>query len=223
MRFYWLSTEFVLGAPVADLRLVVDTEPEGECWPNGEKLGPSEPITAWDEHNRARYLGDKVRSGANSLLLRAKPSPYNAKHIAVFPATAAEPVVLSGSFSISCEGSLMPPLDAIEIGDWREKGLAHFAGTGIYRKSFGWSGGDALFRLDVGRSVAELVVDGVSLGKRAWGPRQFIATGLSAGEHQLEIRITNTLAGILRRFYGGNVVAEIPPCGLLAPVKIARI
>lgn len=219
---YWLSAEFRLTDRIADLRLVVDSELVESCWLNGEDLGPSQPTTVWDEHNRAWGFGDKARPGANSLLLRAKPSPYNASHIAIFPVTVAEPLVLSGHFSVSRDGLALPP-PTIHIGDWREKGLPHFAGTGIYRRSFSWLGGDALFVLDAGRSVAEVIVDGVLLGKRAWGPRQFIAWGLQAGEHQLEIRVTNTLAGILRRFYGGGVVSEIPACGLLSPVRIARI
>ena len=68
----------------------------------------------------------------------------------------------------------------------------------------------------------EVLVDGVSLGKRAWGPRRFLAKDLAAGEHVLEMRVTNTLGGILRRFYnaGAAPVSEIPPCGLLSAVKV---
>jgi len=201
---------------------VVDTDYVQEAWLNGRNLGASRPITVWDEHNRTWDFGEHLKMGRNSLLLRVRPSPYNAEHVAIFPVSIVEPVVLRGSFSVSDGGALAAPVTALEIGDWGKQGLPHFAGVGIYANEFSWPGGDAAIDVNAGSCVVEVLVDGRSLGKRAWGSRKFLAAGLQPGTHTIEIRVTNTLAGILRRYYGAEKVSEIPACGLLSPVKITH-
>jgi hypothetical protein len=222
MKQYWLSANFRVDEGASDIQLVVDTEYIKDAWLNGERLGASRQITVWDEHNRTWDLRECLRVGDNSLLLRARPSPYNAADIAIFVVSIVEPVVLRGLFSVSDRGTLAAPLNALEIGDWGKQGLPHFAGVGIYKNEFSWPGGDAMIDVDAGSGVVEVIVDGKSLGKRAWGSRRFLAAALPNGKHSLEIRITNTLGGILRRYYGGDKVAEIPACGLLSPVKITQ-
>ncbi len=222
LKAYWISGTFTLAAPVADLELVVDTVLIERAWLNGEALGDSGPVTVWDEHNRKWDIGDRAKAGENTFLLRVLPSPYYARRVTVYPVTLAEPVVLRGTFGVGPDGSLTAPPDRLDPGDWGLQGLPHYAGTGSYINRFAWDGGDALISVEGGRNVVEVLVDGVSLGKRAWAARQFRVRDLSAGEHTLEIRITNTLGGILRRFYSGTQVTDIPACGLLAPPKVAR-
>jgi hypothetical protein len=222
MKYYWLSADFTVEEGAADIHLVVDTDYVQEAWLNGRNLGASRPITVWDEHNRTWDFGEHLKMGRNSLLLRVRPSPYNAEHVAIFPVSIVEPVVLRGSFSVSDGGALAAPVTALEIGDWGKQGLPHFAGVGIYANEFSWPGGDAAIDVNAGSCVVEVLVDGRSLGKRAWGSRKFLAAGLQPGTHTIEIRVTNTLAGILRRYYGAEKVSEIPACGLLSPVKITH-
>ena len=76
---------------------------------------------------------------------------------------------------------------------------------------------------DAGRDLVEVSVDGISLGKRAWGPRAFMARDLRPGEHTVEVRITNTLGGNLRRGYWGAEVLPVPPSGLMSPPRIVAL
>ncbi len=222
MACYWLSAEFELLESCVDLQLIVDTSLFGNAWLNGVDLGESAPATVWDDHNRAWELGGRAHPGVNHLLLRATPSPYNAEHIAPFTTSIVEPIVLRGRFAVDGRGRLTTPPRQLGPGDWGAQGFPHFAGVGTYRMRFAWDGGDALIALEAGRHVAEVLVDGCSLDKRAWGARHFLAKDLGAGQHALEVRIANTLAGILRRSYGGETVADIPESGLLAPPRISH-
>lgn len=223
MKYYWIAAEFNLSAPINDLELVVDSTYFEKAYLNGKDQGDSIQSTVWDYQNRAWEIGSKAVAGRNTLLLRVNPSPYNAANVRIFPATITEPVVLRGSFAIDVGGKLTAMPGEIRTGDWGVQGFPHFAGTGIYRNTFTWKGGDALISADCGRDVVEVLVDGASLGMRAWGRRQYLAKNLTAGEHKIEVRITNTLGGILRRPYSGQPISKIPECGLLSPLKIIEV
>jgi len=131
-------------------------------------------------------------------------------------------VVLRGSFAVDSDGRLGAPPPELCVGDIRVQGFPFFAGTAIYEKSFDWSGpaGPALFRCGSARDLAEVVLDGVSLGRRAWGRRAFGADNLAPGRHLLQVRTTNTLGATLRRFYNAELNANIPPSGLMSPVEV---
>lgn len=220
MKAYWLSGTFQVEHLPQDLELIVDTALVTHAWLNGDALGCSVQTTLWDEHNRAWSIGDRLHVGENTFLLRVLPSPYNAERVFVFPTTIAEPVVVRGHFGVAPDGRLVAPPTHLLPGDWGRQGLPHYAGTGTYARDFEWTGSDALFGLDGGRGVVEMLVDGHSLGRRAWGPRFFRAEDLGPGKHRVEVRITNTLGGILRRYYSGTEVTEIPACGMLSPLWI---
>lgn len=196
MACYWLRAEIDLAAPVSNLQVVVDSEETEAAYLNGESLGESRPACVWDDANRAWDICERAWKGNNTLLLKVKTSPYYAQGMLEFARTVAEPVVLRGTFE-------MPGAEA------------HFAGTRVYEKSFDWTGpeGDTLIDVQAGRDVVEVLLDGVPLGVRTWGPRRFLARGLTRGDHTLQISITNTLGGILRRLYGG-AVTPLPASGL---------
>lgn len=250
MKCYWLHSEFDLTAPISDLQLGVDSSEIEAAWINGEKLGDNRQFTIWDDENRVWDLppllpgegrGEvtPLRIGRNSVLIRVKPSPYYAKGLMEIPLehyplaalpitiTFTEPVVLRGSFAaeqIDGVGKLTPPPAVISAGDWRGKGYPTFAGTGIYKKTFTWDGpaGDVLISLDSGRDIAEVRLDGRSLGKRAWGPRRFRGN-ITSGEHTIEVRVSNNLGNFLRRAYDvSNPIAPVP-AGLMSSVTVSAL
>ena len=227
MKYYWLSAEFKLAAELQDLQVIVDSEDIEKAWLNGEDLGSAHKETVWDYENRAWEIKNAVQ-GINTLLLCVKPSPYYAKEVAGFiqMTNIVEPVVLRGSFAVEdTDGSidkLLPLPSRLGIGDWREKGFRHFAGTGIYEKNFTCEGGPEclLITVNAGRDVVEVILDGQSLGKRAWGGRKFKFKELTKGEHHIEIRVTNTLGNVLRRAWLGETVNPASASGLLSPVLV---
>ena len=87
----------------------------------------------------------------------------------------------------------------ITLGDWGDA-LGHdFAGDVEYRVDFQLSGPDAAraSTLDLGQvwGVAEVVLNGVPLGRRAWEPFRLDLQGAAvAGTNSLRVTVTNTMA-----------------------------
>jgi hypothetical protein len=215
-NYYWMAAEFDLETPVLDLQAVVDSEDTLEAYLNGKPLPAPKQATVWEESNLAWDL-PAAKRGRNTLLLNVRPSVYHSdsvigctpgtgivSHAPIKP-SMTEPVVLRGSFGVrEAEAPVLIAMPReLRPGDWNSQGLPHYAGTGIYKVDFDWPGpeGPALFQCQAGADVVEVLLDGASLGKRAWGRRWFEIPGLTQGKHRAEIRITNTLGCILRRTY----------------------
>lgn len=221
MKRYWLRAEFEIAEPVGDLQIVGDSEDVEKVYLNGHELGEPRQEAVWDYENRVWDMGDAVRAGANVVYLRVKASPYNSEQIAVFPRSIVEPIAVRGWFAVD-DGAIKRAPASISLGNVRQMGFPHFAGTCIYEGAFTWDGpdGSALILIDNGRDVAEVQVDGVSLGHRAWGRRAFRVDRLKPGQHTISIRATSTLGGLITRYYNAAINTDIPPSGLLAPVRI---
>jgi hypothetical protein len=228
---YWLKAEFVLGKLLLHgsetlpyLRIVGDSADVERAYLNGVDLGESVQETVWDDENRGWDASGAARIGTNMLLLRVKASAYNSQEIAVFPRSIVEPVVVKGWFSIDPVGALTAMPDTMPIGDIRQQGFPDFAGTCVYQADFTWPGpdGPVLISCDACRDVVDVAIDGhgMSLGKRAWGNRAFRIDNLAPGRHRITIRTTNTLGAILTRTYNAELTPDIPPCGLLCPVRL---
>lgn len=223
MARYWLRAEFDLVESVGELQLVGDSEDVERAYLNGVDLGESRQETVWDYENRVWEVGDSARIGRNVAYLRVKASPYNSERIAVFPRGIVEPMALRGWFAVDAEsGAVKAVPESLPLGNVRELGFPHFAGTCIYEETFMWNGpdGPALISIDTGRDVAEVQIDGISLGHRSWGRRSFRVERLRPGLHSISIRATNTLGGFLTRYYNAAINTDIPPSGLLSPIRI---
>jgi hypothetical protein len=99
---------------------------------------------------------------------------------------------------------------ATALGDWcRERELETFSGTVAYRCRVTTARGR--YRLDLGAvgELAELAVDGVTVGARLWAPYRF-DLALDTGEHELVVRVTNSAANAR--------CGSLRPSGLLGPV-----
>lgn len=225
LAYYWLKAEFAGATPANALHLVVDSADIEEAFLNGQSLGTPSSLTVWDGANHAWSLGRCVIPGVNQLLLKVRTSEYNSPALSVCPTHFVEPVVLRGAFTVTESediARLAPPATQLAIGDWRQQGYPHVAGTGIYEREFIWDGPTTavIIACNAADTVVEAMLDGVSLGVRAWGSRRFLAPELSTGRHVLQLRVTNTLGNLLRRTYGANVLEPTAPAGLLEAVNI---
>jgi hypothetical protein len=247
-KCYWMAAEFDLEAAVPDLQVVVDSDDTLEAWLNGmyqelsgaefpiQRLAPPKPVEVWEFTNLAWDLS-AAKPGRNSLLLKVKPSVYHSdsvigctpgtgivSHAPIKP-SMTEPVVLRGSFGVREDDvpviTEMPR--ELEQGDWNSQGLPHFAGVGMYKMEFNWARtGPALFACEAGQDLVEVLIDGASLGKRAWGRRWFEIPRLGKGKHVAEVRIANTFGCVLRRTYDAyKYPAAIS--GLLAPPRVVAL
>lgn len=113
----------------------------------------------------------------------------------------------------------------IEVGDWTSQGLRSWSGGVSYRRTIHLTSEEAtsLVGLDLGRvrGTAEVWVDGVHSGARFLGPYRIELDRLAAGDHELEIRVFNTLAPHLE---GASPTPYLMPgqtaSGLFGPVEL---
>lgn len=109
------------------------------------------------------------------------------------------------SFRTEANGAAVPV--SVDIG-WQAQGFPAFSGTGEYECRFSLpQAGNA--RLDLpGVSVAvEADIDGRACGRRARPPFRIDLGWLSAGDHAVRLRVSNTAAN---RFYAGTPFAGEP-------------
>jgi hypothetical protein len=109
-------------------------------------------------------------------------------------------------------------LDIPAPGDWAQgSGYERFTGTISFRTEFSLTPAQAVAArfLDLGQvgDLAEVRLNGVPLGVRAWAPYILpLAAGLRRGGNTLEVRVTNSPANA---YYGHQL-----PSGLLGPVRL---
>jgi hypothetical protein len=101
-----------------------------------------------------------------------------------------------------------------ELVSWNQCGLGTFSGYVDYSTAFETEPGQASVRLDLGRvqHLAEVWVNGQSVGARLWAPYEFdLIRAVQPGKNRLRIRVGNLIANNL------GVQAE---AGLFGPVSI---
>ncbi len=107
------------------------------------------------------------------------------------------------------------PADVPCPGDWaRCRGWELFSGTLVFRTTFTLADAVGAAFLDLGGvgDIAEVSLDGQPAGVCAWAPYRLTVDGLRAGEHTLEVRVTNSMANA---FDGRQL-----PSGVLGPVRL---
>jgi hypothetical protein len=103
---------------------------------------------------------------------------------------------------------------AVKLGDWKDVLGTDFSGTAEYRITF-QAAGQVIDLGDVA-GVAEVWLNGQRLGEKAWKPYRFATGGaLKAGDNELRVRVTNTLANYLvsdavRKDWGSRTGAGWP-------------
>lgn len=114
-----------------------------------------------------------------------------------------------------CDWSVTLPdgSTASALGDWQQLGLTDYSGTLVYETKFTFTGSSAW--LDLGKvcDVAQITVNGHTLGAKCWQPYRWdISRYLHQGENSLQVAVTNTLANALTE--------EKAPSGLYGPVVL---
>ena len=108
------------------------------------------------------------------------------------------------------------PVPDLALGDWSQHpGLELFSGTLCYRAQLEVPPGEAQLGIDLGAvgDIAEVRLDGIPAGVRMWAPYQvWLASPAAAGSHELEVRVTNSMANA----YEGAQCRS----GLIGPVQL---
>jgi len=218
LAHFWLKAEIESTHIPADLELVVDSRGYGEVFVNGFPLTGGRETSIWDDGNWAYPLREAVFRGRNTVVMRCRPSKYYAERVRgnIIDPYYVEPAVIRGSFRAFRHGSecftVMPETGEIGLGPWEEQGYPAFCGSAIYRKIVELSEIEGRYWLvleDV-RQVAEVEVNGRSVGAKLWQPYTFdITEMLRAGTNELAIRVTNSFGRLIRYSYTGLIAHEV--------------
>jgi hypothetical protein len=88
---------------------------------------------------------------------------------------------------------------------WPDAGLPFYGGDGVYRWSESFTAAEAKAAWSIAFDdivdAAELLVNGQSVGSRAWAPFRWSLAHLHAGENQFELRVSSTAGNRFKLIY----------------------
>jgi len=196
---------------------------EGEETVSGEiSLSASGALQGWDPLTGARLslpaweadagLRASIRLERRESIVLAidRDEPFTSS--ASTPAFSETEIPLSAFWEIFGDAEKISDLAA--PGDWsRQTDWELFSGTLSYRAELEFPRADQL-HLDLGTvgDIAEILVDGNPVGLRLWAPYRIPLPSLEPGTHQLEIRVTNSMANAFEGIQA--------PSGLIGPVTL---
>ena len=157
-----------------------------------------------------------LRRGANVLAIRLEATER--------ASGLRDLVKIVGPFGVAADPgrAIVAMPRRLMVGDWTERGLPFYSGTGWYSRSVEVpvSFGDSvvLLRLACGDDVAEIEVNGEQVDARLWPPYEADVTALvKPGTNRVRIGITNTMENLLKGIAkpSGLFGAALVPCARL--------
>lgn len=176
---------------------------------NHHRLSPSDFAPVWitDYTNIGIQIAPYLQVGVNEIRVRVEvTTDYDG---------IVDPLMLSGAFGVYYEGN-MPVLAALPesidaLLPEPMLGFPHYAGTVSVKRTFEYlavqeqdSDQFELFFTDFRlQDVIEVLVNGQSLGIRAWSPYCWVGDTslLREGDNEVEVKVTGTLIGLLEGTY----------------------
>lgn len=110
-------------------------------------------------------------------------------------------ISISGDFAVSLRNGkphmALPSAVKVSPKGWLDMGMAHYMGDGVYRWSETFSEKELMraawfLELDQVVDSAQLAVNGVDQGTRAWNPWRWPLMGLKSGENTFELTVSST-------------------------------
>lgn len=161
---------------------------------NGTEIDTARAERWFDEEFGKVPIGTALRTGENVLRIEASPMR---PHCEVMPA------YVLGEFAArpAARGFALAPAGALSMGDWREMGLSHYAGSVRYRFAVEVPapGGHVRVRVDdFDASAVRLSVDGNALKPLLHAPwERTTAVSVAPGRRELCVEIVGNLRNLL--------------------------
>lgn len=137
------------------------------------------------------------------------------------PGALQHPATLVGRFALDEANRIVAEPGEIEVGGWDRQGYPYYSGIGTYTQKFRGDNdhdydGLVLTLTERPGDLAEIIVNGISSGMRAWEPFEWDITDLvTPRENELSIKIANSMQNLL--------VSAPRPSGLLGHVRIEPV
>jgi hypothetical protein len=205
-----LDTFFIVNEGTAEIRgeLCLTAHGKIECW---------NPLTGERRAMQSRTTGnglmiDLLLPRRESIVLVVDPDAAFAP--TELPAFREESITFDPDWKVCRMDGESIALGAPE--DWAQQpGWELFSGTICFKTELVIRDGEGSVMLNLGKvgDIGEVILDGKSFGVRMWAPYEFsLGTSLEEGVHQLEIRVTNSMANA----YEGSQI----PSGLMGPIEL---
>ena len=216
------NCRFMLTGAITDARLVMEDSTIAGEWQvlvNGLPVEGWKRVVEFDCRNIEAPVGHLLRGGSvptlNVVTVETAGAGRGLKEIPyLYGSFTCEYRYGHLSFPFVRGGSATREVEVLQ--PWDVLGYPTFSGSAVYRRAVALpEAGD--WTLSMGRveDIAAVSVDGRPAAVRAWKPYRCVLEVLSAGEHLLEIEVTNAPANRYR--------AAGLPAGLLGPVKMERV
>ncbi len=208
----WYQTSFEIEILPPDCKLMLDTQAiEGvyRVYLNGNELNPANfgPFNVYDHSNQVCNIQPFLLEGRNTLVVRVE-----ANHDW---SGLTDPLYLVGNFGVYFSPARQPiigsPTETVELRSGLLTGFPYFAGTLALTSTFELENIPQAPEFEINftewdadlHDCLEVLVNGQSLGVRAWSPYTWQGSRslLLNGQNQLEVRLTNTLSGLLEGKY----------------------
>ena len=169
---------------------------------NGVKVDPVDVNWLIDVNFFAVDVSKLLRKGENKLAVIITHGGWAGP-----PKLMTAPQYILGDFSIETDGEnyiIAPPRSEINTGSWTKQGFPFYSGTGIYSQivdiPHDKSENRLLLEVENPADMIEVWVNGVKAGVRPWPPYVVdISACVQPGSaNEIEIRVTNSLANMLR-------------------------
>lgn len=235
---------------VGDREVYFVANPEGSAQKLTVKFRPQQGIPQlWDAISGQRYAA-AYRRTANGTEVDIPFTPYGSwavvfsprnESLPSLPIVAGEVATLNGPWQVAFDARWGGPATTTfpTLIDWTtssDPGVRFYSGTATYRTTFTAPATSSPLYLDLGniRELAEVRLNGRSLGITWAPPFRVRLDGLREGLNQLEVRVTNFWPNRIigdavegTHFTRTNIrqlTAKTPlmPAGLLGPVRIVR-
>jgi hypothetical protein len=162
---------------------------------NGVEIKPEEGKWWLDRSFGVFNIGSLIRTGDNTLTLKASPMKIHAE---------VEPVYITGDFSVKPAEKgwvIEPPVPVYTTGSWKSQGLPFYSWGVTYSKEFSIDKAEGKWDIALGNwsgTVAEVLVNGHPAVAIAFPPYRTDVTGLiKPGKNIIEVKVIGSLKNLL--------------------------
>jgi Glycosyl hydrolases family 2, sugar binding domain len=195
----WYRTTFEAEYIPEDLKLLIDgfKGSSYELYINDQKVNETPERSYLDAEIKAVPIKKYVNTGMNSVVVRIV---VNTKSDGIL-----DLLKITGDFALRSKEDqyiITAPKNIVNTGSWTVQGYPFFSGAGDYTQTItvdeAYIGKVLKLKVECGKDVAEVWVNGQKVGVRLWNPYEFDLTSfLHAGENTVTVKITNTLINVL--------------------------
>ena len=193
----------------ASMKAVVERPAMWTVAVNGTEVKPEEGKWWLDRSFSVFKIGSLVRTGDNTISLKASPMKIHAE---------IEPVYILGDFSVkpAARGFTMEaPLSSFTLGSWKDQGLPFYSWGVTYSKEFNIEQSEGKWEVGLGQwsgTVAEVTVNGRPATVIAFPPyKTDVSALIRPGINKIDVKVIGSLKNLLGPHHNNPAPGFVSP------------